>query len=190
MAGCRRFVRSGCRTRAAAWSSRSAADSRSHSACRRHAALLNDANPHLINFYRWLQRGLIADLPMHNDRALYARYRTRFNDLLRAGAARHGGSRVALLLPESHRLQRSLPFQQERRVQRAVRPVHADRLRARLHAVHRDLRALGFHEQGFRGAAARRAAISSTRIRPTTCRSRRTRRADFPGTTRCGWHSG
>lgn len=49
-------------------------------------ALLNDANPHLINFYRWLQRGLVVDLPMHNDRALYARYRTRFNDLLRAGA--------------------------------------------------------------------------------------------------------
>src|ERR1700749_3336022 len=49
-------------------------------------ALLNDANPHLINFYRWLQRGLVVDLPMHNDRALYPRHRTRFNDLLRAGA--------------------------------------------------------------------------------------------------------
>jgi len=26
-------------------------------------ALLNDANPHLINFYRWLQRGLQIGLP-------------------------------------------------------------------------------------------------------------------------------
>jgi DNA adenine methylase len=26
-------------------------------------ALLNDANPHLINFYRWLQKGLRIDVP-------------------------------------------------------------------------------------------------------------------------------
>ena len=30
-------------------------------------ALLNDTNPHLMNFYRWLQRGLVIDLPMEND---------------------------------------------------------------------------------------------------------------------------
>ncbi len=27
-------------------------------------ALLNDVNPHLINFYRWLQRGLVTDIEM------------------------------------------------------------------------------------------------------------------------------
>ena len=27
-------------------------------------ALLNDANPHLVNFYRWIKRGLVIDLPM------------------------------------------------------------------------------------------------------------------------------
>jgi len=46
------------------------------------AALLNDVNPHLINFYRWLKRGLQVDLPMANDRALYYRHRQRFNALL------------------------------------------------------------------------------------------------------------
>jgi DNA adenine methylase len=48
-------------------------------------ALANDANPHLINFYRWLQKGLKLDLPMENDEALFYRHRTRFNALLAAG---------------------------------------------------------------------------------------------------------
>jgi hypothetical protein len=30
-------------------------------------ALLNDINQHLINFYRWLKRGLVVALPMEND---------------------------------------------------------------------------------------------------------------------------
>lgn len=30
-------------------------------------ALLNDVNPHVINLYRWLQRGLKLTLPMNND---------------------------------------------------------------------------------------------------------------------------
>jgi DNA adenine methylase len=45
-------------------------------------ALLNDANPHLINFYRWLQKGLRVELPMENDRALYDQHRKEFNRLL------------------------------------------------------------------------------------------------------------
>ena len=51
-------------------------------------ALLNDANPRLVNFYRWLKRGLVVDLPMANERAMFYRYRTRFNDLLASGQAR------------------------------------------------------------------------------------------------------
>lgn len=50
-------------------------------------ALLNDANPHLINFYRWLQRGLVIQTPMHNDSELFYRARTRFNELIANGAA-------------------------------------------------------------------------------------------------------
>src|SRR5262245_49937395 len=45
-------------------------------------ALLNDANPHLINFYRWVQRGLVIDIEMANDKALFYRHRARFNALL------------------------------------------------------------------------------------------------------------
>src|SRR5437868_1604321 len=45
-------------------------------------ALVNDANPHLIHFYKWLQRGLRVKLPMENDEALFYRQRERFNRLL------------------------------------------------------------------------------------------------------------
>ena len=48
-------------------------------------ALLNDANPHLINFYRWLQRGLKIALPMENRERAFYQYRDRFNALLGAG---------------------------------------------------------------------------------------------------------
>jgi DNA adenine methylase len=48
-------------------------------------ALLNDANPHLINFYGWLQRGLRTDIPMENDESLFYRNRDRFNAILSAG---------------------------------------------------------------------------------------------------------
>jgi DNA adenine methylase len=48
-------------------------------------ALLNDANPHLINFYRWLQRGLCSEIPMENSEPLFYRHRDRFNELLRTG---------------------------------------------------------------------------------------------------------
>src|SRR5262245_958238 len=55
-------------------------------------ALLNDANPHLINFYRWLQRGLRVDLRMENDERLFYEHRGRFNELLASG---RGGTREA-----------------------------------------------------------------------------------------------
>ena len=48
-------------------------------------ALLNDANPHLINFYHWLQRGLRVTIPMANDKALFYQHRDRFNALLAEG---------------------------------------------------------------------------------------------------------
>jgi DNA adenine methylase len=51
-------------------------------------ALLNDANRHLINFYRWLQRGLTIDLPMENDKASYYQARSRFNALITVGKSR------------------------------------------------------------------------------------------------------
>ncbi|MGH9160697.1 MAG: DNA adenine methylase, partial [Vicinamibacteraceae bacterium] len=48
-------------------------------------ALLNDVNPHLINFYRWLKRGLTTTIPMANDPATYYESRERFNALLADG---------------------------------------------------------------------------------------------------------
>jgi DNA adenine methylase len=48
-------------------------------------ALLNDANPHVINFYRWLQAGLRIDLRMENDELLFYRHRDRFNAMLADG---------------------------------------------------------------------------------------------------------
>src|ERR1044072_6789793 len=51
-------------------------------------ALLNDVNPHLINFYRQVQNGLEMRLPMRNDEQLFYRHRERFNKLIRKGDAR------------------------------------------------------------------------------------------------------
>ena len=58
-------------------------------------ALLNDANPHLINFYAWLQKGVRLDLQMENDEALFYQHRDRFNALLATGKS---GSRQAAAL--------------------------------------------------------------------------------------------
>jgi len=50
-------------------------------------ALLNDVNPHVINLYRWLGRGLRITIAMQNASAPYYASRQRFNDLLQAGGA-------------------------------------------------------------------------------------------------------
>jgi DNA adenine methylase len=52
-------------------------------------------NPHLMNFYRHLQRGLRIDLPMENDEKAFYAHRTRFNALLEAG--KHDGADAASL---------------------------------------------------------------------------------------------
>ena len=46
-------------------------------------AILNDVNPHLINFYRHLKQGLEVDIEMRNDEALFYKQRNRFNELIR-----------------------------------------------------------------------------------------------------------
>ncbi|MBV5262034.1 hypothetical protein FLX56_26910 [Synechococcus moorigangaii CMS01] len=42
-------------------------------------AILNDINPHLINFYQQLKKGLKIDILMANDVDLYYQYREQFN---------------------------------------------------------------------------------------------------------------
>ena len=51
-------------------------------------ALLNDINPHLVNFYRHLQTGMQPQIEMRNDEQLFYRHRERFNELIRNGGAK------------------------------------------------------------------------------------------------------
>lgn len=50
-------------------------------------ALINDLNPHTINFYSWLKRGLRITLTMRNDETCFYEQRTRFNQLVRENKA-------------------------------------------------------------------------------------------------------
>jgi len=50
-------------------------------------ALLNDINPHVVNFYRWLKHGLTTSLVMMNNERQYYAHRERFNQLLAEGKA-------------------------------------------------------------------------------------------------------
>jgi DNA adenine methylase len=64
-------------------------------AFRPQRALLCDRNPHVMNFYRWVQRGFTLSIPMENDRDLYYAHRERFNQLIREG--REDSEEAALL---------------------------------------------------------------------------------------------
>lgn len=48
-------------------------------------ALLSDINPHLINFYEWLKKGLVVEMKMLNDESFFYESRKRFNDLVLTG---------------------------------------------------------------------------------------------------------
>jgi DNA adenine methylase len=48
-------------------------------------ALLNDINPHVINFYNWLKKGLLISFSMQNNATNYYEARARFNQLLESG---------------------------------------------------------------------------------------------------------
>lgn len=50
-------------------------------------ALLNDVNEHLINFYRWVQEGLIVELDFENTSEYFYAARGRFNELIELGVA-------------------------------------------------------------------------------------------------------
>jgi len=48
-------------------------------------ALLNDVNPHLFNFYCWVQRGLRITIELKYEEAIFYRHRSRFNELSHKG---------------------------------------------------------------------------------------------------------
>jgi DNA adenine methylase len=52
-----------------------------------HKALLNDINPHVVNFYQCLQKGLKLEIDVHNDREFYYAQRVEFNRLIHSGQA-------------------------------------------------------------------------------------------------------
>jgi DNA adenine methylase len=45
-------------------------------------ALLNDVNPHPVNLYKWIQKGLRIRVAMRNEEALYYAHRDDFNHLV------------------------------------------------------------------------------------------------------------
>ena len=58
-------------------------------------ALLNDINPHLINFYNQLKNGLIIESEMKNDKEFFYERREEFNSLIKSEA--HLSKRAAEL---------------------------------------------------------------------------------------------
>jgi DNA adenine methylase len=53
-------------------------------------AVLNDLNPHLINFYAQLRRGLSMKIEARYDEKLFYAHRARFNQLIKDGGAKTG----------------------------------------------------------------------------------------------------
>jgi DNA adenine methylase len=53
-------------------------------------AMLNDLNPHLINFYKQLRRGLSLRIDARYDPKLFYAHRERFNQLIKDGGAKSG----------------------------------------------------------------------------------------------------
>jgi DNA adenine methylase len=51
-------------------------------------ALLSDINPHLVNFYQQVRRGLSLEVEARYDEKLFYRQRARFNQLIGNGSAR------------------------------------------------------------------------------------------------------
>ncbi len=50
-------------------------------------ALLSDSNEHLINFYQWLQKGLVTNTDFYNEESAFYEARAQFNSLIKAGQA-------------------------------------------------------------------------------------------------------
>lgn len=48
-------------------------------------ALLNDINPHVINLYRWVRKGLVIEIEMENNSETYYKHRARLNECIRNG---------------------------------------------------------------------------------------------------------
>lgn len=63
-------------------------------------ALVNDINPHLVNFYKHLRAGLVLDVDRRNEETVFYANRAAFNELIRQGRAvgMHADGRRAAML--------------------------------------------------------------------------------------------
>lgn len=81
------------------------------------AAVLNDTNAHLINFYQWLQRGLVITIEMAHDKDLYYEHRRRFNGLIQSGGKKTAEAASLFYY-----------FNRPGRIECSVRSLHDDQL--------------------------------------------------------------
>ena len=149
----------------------------------------NDVNPHLINFYSQLKSGLIVTLPMANDRDLYYRYRSRFNELAKNG--QHNTPEAAQLFYYLNRTgynglcrfnkngEFNVPFGRYKAINYLTDFTEYARAFARW-----EFTCLDFADMELERT------MSSTPIRPTTLNSPSMPRTISAGKTRCGWPNG
>ena len=107
-------------------------------------ALLNDINAPLMNFYAWLKKGLSnLRLDMENDADAYYAHRKRFNHLLMSGKGHQKQAAELFYYLNRTGYNGLCRFKRQGRVQRALRALQADQLRAGFQSLSQDFRGLG-----------------------------------------------
>ena len=147
-------------------------------------ALLNDANPHLINFYRWLQRGLVTDIEMANDESLFNRQRARFNELLQTGGVTTAEAASLFYFLNRTGYNGLCRFNKQGEFNVPFGRYNTIKYHRDFTAYAARISRLGIHQRRLRRTRDRRRTISSTPTRRTTSSSPPTRKAAFPGTIR------
>ena len=51
--------------------------------CQPEKALLNDINPCLISFYKWIKSGLIINIPLYHSKDLFSHYKKLYNEMIK-----------------------------------------------------------------------------------------------------------
>ena len=96
-------------------------------------ALLNDINPHLVNFYIWLQRGLRLTRVFENDERYYYAQRRQFNALLAEGKGNSCEAAALFYYLNRTGYNGLCRFNRTGAVQCSLRSLQQDQLQARLH---------------------------------------------------------
>ncbi len=147
-------------------------------------ALLNDANPHLINFYRWLQRGLVTDVEMANDESLFNRQRARFNELLQTGGVTTAEAASLFYFLNRTGYNGLCRFNKQGEFNVPFGRYNTHQIQTRLHGRMPRGFATGNSRASTSPNSRRHRTISSTPTRRTTLSSPPMRKAASPGTIR------